>query len=104
MIVMPGVGVGCGDGNIWACAEHAAATVRAKPIAKARPSLRPTPVSPAREGRDAQRMCVIPNGSAGPKQYRTQSTRNDLPLVAGERQSPESIVTTRIAAGVVRLP
>ena len=46
MIVMPGVGVGDGAGNIWACAEHTAATVRATPIAKARASLRPAPPPP----------------------------------------------------------
>src|SRR5262249_11050109 len=82
MMVMPGVGVGWGDGNIWASADDTAPIARAKATAMARSTLRRAPVSPACDGRNPQRMNSNPTGRparTGPDSL--PLLRRDLPPV-----------------------
>src|SRR4029450_6578642 len=88
MVVMSGVGVGWGEGNNWALAGDTAAKASATAIAMARTTLRPAPVSPACEGRDAPRM-----NSQSHRELRAQTmpdpcrSVHDLPPLHRERQS-----------------
>jgi hypothetical protein len=65
-----GVGLGVGEGvglGVCACAAGATPMASTKAMAAARRSLRPAPVSLARDGREEQRMHPIPNSSASSK-------------------------------------
>ena len=74
-------------------------------IAMTLASLRPVPVSLAREGRDEQRMNVIPKRSASSTKNAISSTaRADLPPVLAKRQSVMAVGSGRLPAIVVPLP
>jgi hypothetical protein len=102
-MVIPGVGVGAGAGSNWASADDIAPIASAKAIATARTSLRPAPVLPASEGRDAQRMNSNPTGSLS-RHHRIPCPQADLPPVRRERQSLGNPVKERLTGVVVRLP
>src|SRR5690348_5237754 len=105
MMVIPGVGVGWGDGNIWASADDTAPIARAKATAMARSALRRAPVSPACEGRDAQRINSNPTGRPARTNARIPCrSPHDLPPVRRKRQSLGNPLRGQITGVVVGRP